>query len=137
MSVVLDASLALAWCFQDESNALTDRALETVTQHGATVPFLWRVEVANGLQSAIRRKRIDAAYRDASLADLAALPITVDIDGVERVWSSALSLAGEYGLTVYDACYLELALRTQKGLATLDAAMISAGRKMKIPLPLA
>jgi hypothetical protein len=83
------------------------------------VPPLWRLEVANGFQSAIRRKRIDQRYRDDSLAELRLLPIEIDSECDTRVWSSALPPADQFGLSVYDACYLELAQRRDLPLATL------------------
>ncbi len=76
MSLVIDSSVTLSWFFEDERSALADEALRQVVESGAIVPSLWRLEVANGLQMAVRRKRIDAKFRDASIADLRALPIS-------------------------------------------------------------
>ncbi len=90
------------------------------------MPPLWRLEVANGFQSAIRRKRIDARYRDASLADLKQLPIEVDTESDLHVWTSTLVLADRFGLSVYDACYLELGQRRSLPVVTLDTRMRSA-----------
>ena len=67
------------------------------------MPGLWRLEVANAFQAAIRRQRIDAVYRDASLAELALMPITVDPDTGGSAWSATLRLAERFSLTVYDA----------------------------------
>jgi predicted nucleic acid-binding protein len=86
-----------------------------------------RREVANGFQSAIRRKRIDRRYRDESLADLRLLPIEIDRECEARVWPSALPLADRFRLSAYDACYLELAQRRDLPLATLDARLRSSG----------
>jgi predicted nucleic acid-binding protein len=85
-----------------------------------------RREVANGFQSAIRRKRIDRRYRDESLADLRLLPIEIDRECEARVWPSALPLADRFRLSA-DACYLELAQRRDLPLATLDARLRSSG----------
>jgi predicted nucleic acid-binding protein len=126
LRLVLDASLTLAWCFEDEATVETDRLLSLVAHGGALVPPLWRLEVANGLQSAIRRKRIDRRYRDDSLADLRLLPIEIDGESDARVWPSAVPLADRFGLSVYDACCLELAQRRDLPLATLDARLRSA-----------
>jgi predicted nucleic acid-binding protein len=123
---VLDASLTLAWYFDDEATPAVDSVLTAVTHGGAVVPPLWRLEVANGFQFAIRRKRIDRRYRDDSLAELRLLPIEIDRECDVRVWSSALPLADRFGLSVYDACYLELAQRRDLPLATLDAPLRSA-----------
>ncbi|HLJ64220.1 MAG TPA: type II toxin-antitoxin system VapC family toxin, partial [Stellaceae bacterium] len=70
MSVVIDASLTMTWYFSEESTPITDALLNRVAERGAVVPGLWRLEVANAFQSALRRKRITATYRDQSLADL-------------------------------------------------------------------
>lgn len=107
--------------------------LAAVTRRGAVVPPLWRLEVANGFQSAIRRKRIDQRYRDESLADLKLLPIEIDGECDARVWPFALPLAERFGLSVYDACYLELAQRRDLPLATLDARLHSAGAALGLP----
>ncbi len=86
-------------------------------------------------QSAIRRKRIDQRYRDDSLADLRLLPIVIDGECDARVWSSALPLADRFDLSVYDACYLELAQRRDLPLATLDVRLRSAGAAMGLWTP--
>jgi predicted nucleic acid-binding protein len=99
------------------------------------VPPLRRLEVANGFQPAIGRKRIDQRYRDDSVAELQLLPIEIDRECDARVWSSALPLADRFGLSVYDACYLELAQRRDLPLATLDAQLRSAGAALGLRTP--
>jgi predicted nucleic acid-binding protein len=120
VSLVLDASLALAWYFQDEATPATDIVLDRVAQNGAVVPALWRLELANGLQSAVRRGRITGAYRDDSLADLGQLRIETDAETDVHAWSATLRLAEKHELTLYDAAYIELAQRRRLPLATLD-----------------
>ena len=133
MTLVLDASIALGWYFEDESSAIGDALLDRVIEEGATVPALWRYEVANGFQTAVRRKRIDAAYRDASLTELRMLPITVDRAGSDAAWSGPLlGFADRYRLTVYDAAYLELAYRLGLALATADNALRKAAQALQI-----
>lgn len=134
MSLVIDASLTMTWYFEDEATAATEALLDVVAKSGAVVPPLWRLEVASGLQSGIRRKRIDAAYRDASMADLGRMPITVDPDTDIYVWTTTLRLADRYRLTIYDACYLELAQRRSLPLATLDAELRAAAQALGLPL---
>jgi predicted nucleic acid-binding protein len=124
--LVLDGSAALAWCFDDESTAAIDAVMLKVANEGAVTPSLWRFEVANGLQTAIRRKRIDGAYRDRMLTNLAALNIRIDAESDSYVWSATVRLAALHGLTVYDAAYLELAQRRRLPLATFDAALARA-----------
>jgi predicted nucleic acid-binding protein len=128
MSLVLDASATLAWLYPEETSAPIHRVFDQVTEAGAWVPALWRLEVANILEMGVRRRRHDAAFRDATLADLALLPIQLDPDTHEQAWGATLRLAGRHRLTVYDAAYLELALRRNLPLATLDQELRQAAR---------
>ncbi|MFT4104033.1 MAG: type II toxin-antitoxin system VapC family toxin [Burkholderiaceae bacterium] len=134
MSVVIDSSVTLAWLFDDEGTAATRHVFDLVVEHGAWVPSLWRLEVANILQSGVRRNRIDAAHRDASLADLAVLNIQIDPETNQFAWSSTLRLADRLGLTAYDAAYLELAQRRMLPLATLDKQLGVAARTIGVPV---
>lgn len=134
MTLVIDASLTMAWYFEDESTPATDELLDRVADAGAIVPTLWRLEVANAFQMAMRRQRIDAIYRDASLAELALMPITIDADTNDYAWSATLRLAERFSLTMYDAAYLELALRHHLPLATLDRELRSAAPALDIEL---
>jgi predicted nucleic acid-binding protein len=126
MTLVVDASIAVAWCFEDERSPETDAALEFVGKEGAVVPALWRLEVANGFRSAIRRGRTDRTYRDTALERLSMLAIETDAETVKHAWSATLALADKHGLTPYDAAYLELAQRRRVPLATLDLDLRSA-----------
>ena len=108
--------------------------LRRVTESGAVAPALWKLEVANGLQMAVRRKRIDAAFRDASIADLCALAITIDAETDRQAWTTTLELAERWRLTLYSAAYLELAQRLGLPLATLDKELRSAGEALGILL---
>lgn len=132
MSLVLDSSMTVAWFFADEQTDGTRRALDAVARTGAIVPSLWRLEVANALQMALRRGRIDAAYRDASLADLGRLAVTVDPETDGQARSATLQLSDRFGLTLYDAAYLELARRRALPLATLDHALRDAAGALGI-----
>ena len=126
MSFVLDCSVTMAWCFEDERTAATDALLARVVDAGAIAPFLWPLEVTNVLLNAVRRKRIPPDAVNQVAQRIAALPIVIDKDGAELVWSNTLQLAERYALTSYDACYLELAQRKALPLATLDAALRKA-----------
>lgn len=130
MSLVLDPSLALSWYFEDERTSAADELLDQVVETGAVVPSLWRLEIANGFQMAIRRKRIDAAFRDNALAQLAAMPIAVDPDTDTYVWTTLLQLADQFQLTAYDAAYLELAQRRKLPLATFDRQLLAACKSL-------
>lgn len=134
MSLVLDASLTLSWCFDDERTPAVDAALDEVVASGAVVPLLWRMEVANGLQMAIRRKRIDRDFRDRAIQHLSLLPIVVDPEADTYVWTVTLRLSDRFGLTVYDAAYLELAQRRELPLASIDKALSAAGRRLGVPI---
>ena len=132
MSLVLDGSTTLAWIYQDEISDATRRVLALATESGAWVPSIWRLEVANALQTGIRRGRIDATYRDAALSDLALLDIAVDPDTDRYAWTSTLSLADRFRLTLYDAAYLELAQRRSLPLASLDPALCEVARALGV-----
>lgn len=94
------------------------------------VPSLWRLEVANGLLSAVRRKRITADHRDATLADLDSLDLAVDGETDRRAWAETLRLAERWSLTAYDASYLELARRRALPLASGDAKLRAAAASL-------
>jgi predicted nucleic acid-binding protein len=132
--MVIDASLTMTWYFDDESTAATDDVLDRVSESGAMVPGLWHLEVANAFQMAVRRQRIDAVYRDASLAELALLSITTDTETNSYAWTTTLRLAERFSLTMYDAAYLELAQRRSLPLATLDKALRAAAPALNIAL---
>jgi predicted nucleic acid-binding protein len=134
VSLVLDPSLTLSWYFKEERTAEADRVLDQVVESGAVVPALWRIEVLNAFQTAIRRNRIDTAFRDVALARLAAMPIAVDPDTDAQVWSMTLHLADRFRLTAYDAVYLELARRRQLPLATLDRELRAASAVLGVAL---
>jgi predicted nucleic acid-binding protein len=128
MSLVLDSSAALAWVYSEETTAAIREVLERVLAEGAWVPTLWRLEVANILEMGVRRGRTDEAFRDATLADLALLPIQTDGETDRQAWSATLQLAARHRLTLYDAAYLEAAIRRGLPLATLDAELRRAAK---------
>jgi predicted nucleic acid-binding protein len=94
----------------------------------------WRLEVANILEMGVRRGRHDAAFRDSTLADLALLPVHVDLETDQQAWGATARLAERRRLTLYDAAYLELALRRGLPLATLDQDLRAAANAKKVPL---
>lgn len=130
MSLVLDSSMTLSWLFADERTAATTAVLERVVEQGAVVPAIWRLEVANALQSSLRRGRIEAGFRDASLRDLAQLDLATDPETNSHAWAATLRLADQFRLTLYDAAYLELAQRRELPLATLDRDLRAAGHAL-------
>ena len=123
---VIDASVALSWFLQDEQSSASDRLLSQVADEGAIVPSLWRLEVANALQMAVRRNRIDRAYRDATIQRAGRLPIEFDPETDTYAWTRTLHLSERHNVTVYAAAYLELALRRGVPLATRDQDLAKA-----------
>ena len=134
MSLVLDCSTTLAWVYGEETTQAVRAVFGAVGSGGAWVPALWRLEVANVLEMGVRRGRHDAAFRDATLADLALLPIRVDPETDRHAWGATARLAARHGLTLYDAAYLELARRLDLPLATLDHALRDAASAEGVPL---
>jgi predicted nucleic acid-binding protein len=132
MSMVLDSSITLAWAYSDETTQPVMQIFDLLSQSGAWVPGLSRLEVANVLEMSVRRKRHDRTFRDATLADLAQLPIQVDPQTDQQAWSATLRLAERHRLTLYDAAYLELALRRNLPLATLDEDLRRAASTEKV-----
>jgi len=117
---VLDCSVTMAWCFEDECDAYADSVLAALTGAEACVPSIWPVEVANVLLVAERRDRIAAADSARFVKLLADLPIVVDEGGHRRTQGPVLDLGRRTGLSAYDACYLDLAMRLGVPLATRD-----------------
>lgn len=134
MSLVLDSSIALAWVYADESTPAIEEVEARVIQNGAWVPSIWRLEMANVLEMGVRHRRHNAAFRTATLADLATLPISVDPETDSHAWGPTLHLADRHRLSLYDASYLELAKRRGLALATLDKELRAAATKEKIVL---
>jgi predicted nucleic acid-binding protein len=132
---VIDASATLPWCFADEATAATNAVLTRLrTGDEAIVPAHWPVEVANALLIAVRRQRISPGDAHQFLLDLEFLPIRVEATTKNLVRAGVFPMAKQYGLTVYDAAYLELAIREGLPLATLDNDLRKAARASGVPL---
>ena len=128
MAFVLDCSVTMAWLFPDEATEATERLRESLIETRAFVPSLWPVEVGNVLLTATRRGRIRADEWPQIRAYLQALPIEIDPVSTSRTWGTSLELANAHRLSLYDAMYLELAVRLRMPLVTLDRALRSAGQ---------
>jgi predicted nucleic acid-binding protein len=115
VSFVVDNSVALAWCFEDEHTPPIMDLLDRVAETGAVAPSLWPLEALNGLLMAERKKRLDTRRR-------------------QRLAGFLRSLAERHRLTLYDAAYLELAQRRKLPLATLDVDLIKAGKALGMTL---
>jgi len=132
---VLDSSLALTFVLEDEATPESDAMLDSLG-HGAValVPALWRWEVANALLMAERRNRLTSADVHRHLSHLRALPIEVDAPAFEEAWSGAQSLARKHKLTIYDAAYLEAAIRRGVALGSLDNELRAAAKAESVPI---
>ena len=133
MSIVVDSSVALNWVMPDERSERSDRLLDMVAADGAIVPPLFRIEVGNALLLGVRRKRVSADFPGRAIDLIKSLPLRTDPDGQERVWSNCLALAAARDLTLYDAVYLELALRLGMPLATNDTKLAAAATLSGVP----
>ena len=129
--LVVDASVVLAWLFDDEEEPRADRVLERLEEDGALVPHLWHLETRNTLLIAERRGRLSATGVKERLDALKGLPIRTD---EEPDFQSAFDLARAHRLSFYDALYLELAKRESADLATLDGALGRAAVAEGVPL---
>jgi predicted nucleic acid-binding protein len=135
MPLVVDASVALAWALPDESSPYADAVLAVVEQEGLRVPDLWAREIANGLAVAYMRKRITSPDEKAFLAALARLSIKVEeASAALTVIRDGTAAAMRYGLTAYDAAYVDLAARERLTLATLDTRMRKAAEQSGITI---
>lgn len=131
--IVVDASVALAWCLADEADEYAERTLERVVGEGAAAPAHWPIEVANGLLAAERRGRID----EADLARVSKLLNDLGIEIVPVELTTALSVletARAHDLSAYDAAYLDLAAFRGLPLATLDRPLVTACRNAGVEL---
>jgi predicted nucleic acid-binding protein len=117
---VLDGSVTLVWAFEDETEDYAESVLDALGKMSAIVPAVWPLEVANALLIGERRNRISEAKVAQFLALLQTLPIATDDETAVRAWQDTLHLARLHELTVYDAAYLEVAVRLGLPLASLD-----------------
>ena len=129
--LVVDASVVVAWLFDDEDEPRADRVLKRLEEEGALVPQLWHLEMRNSLLTAERRGRLSEGAVKERLDALRSLPIRTD---EESDLQSVFDLARAHDLSFYDALYLELAKRESAELATLDGALARAATAEGVPL---
>jgi predicted nucleic acid-binding protein len=133
VSIVVDGSIALSWVLPDESAPATQHIRERIEAGiRPLVPSHWQLEVANALWMAERRNRISQADTSAALAAFQKLDIETDAETAQRAGSDTLALARQHTLSIYDAAYLELAMRRGAPLASLDGSLRNAARKLKV-----
>ena len=131
--LVIDASIALSWLLPDEVTAASLAVRNDLAKaEGVWVAAHWRLEVCNSLWMAERRKRLDAAGVAQAVALFTQLPVIVDPETNNRAGAETLALARQHALSVYDAAYLELALRRGATLASLDEALQTVARRLGV-----
>jgi len=129
---VVDASVALAWCFPDEGSAYAERVLVALKGHTIVVPAVWCLEITNAILVGGRRNRLKQPEILRYLALLERLPIVQDNQTLKESVRNIRPMARNYGLSAYDAAYLELAIRHGAPLATLDGGLQKAARRAGI-----
>ena len=121
MNFVLDASVALAWCFSDEATPASAELLDQLSTGSIVyVPAIWPLEVGNVLMGALKRHRISYAAITQFLDQVDSLNIQVDTETASKAFHDILALSHSEGLTTYDASYLELAMRKGIAIASKD-----------------
>ena len=131
---VVDCSMAMAWLFHDQATPKTADLLNRLATETALVPAWWFIEITNVLAMAERNGRITPAQSDAFIADLGKLGIERDYEAPDRAFTYLLALCRTHRLTSYDAIYLDLALRRNLPLATLDEDLRKTAKKLGVHL---
>ncbi len=131
---VIDCSVAVTWCFEDEATPASDGLLDRLGDEAAAAPAIWPLELGNVLVMAERRGRLNAAKITEFVALVQDLPVAIDEESSRRALDEVLSLARSEGLTTYDAAYLELAMRLGVPLATMDKELRQAAEKLGTPV---
>jgi len=133
-SFVVDNSVVMTWCFQDQANPYADSILDRLTEATAYVPSIWPLEVVNVLLTAERKKYIGQADSIRFISLLLQLPIVVDYESPQKVMHDLIGLGRSHRLSSYDASYLDLAMRKGLPLATLDTNLQKAAKLVNVPL---
>lgn len=124
---IVDASVTLSWCFEDEATDASEALLRRLLMEGGLAPGHWPFEVTNALISGERRGRLDEARLSVARSLLAALPVDIAPSDMGAALGIR-DMARQHDLTVYDAAYLELATARSVGLATVDERLAAACR---------
>ena len=129
---VVDNSVVMAWCFEDEAEGYADAVLDSLETAEAVVPAIWPLEVGNVLLAAERRRRLTEAGSVRFLDLVTCLPLTVEQETPERMLGEIVALARAHQLSTYDASYLDLAMRRGLPIATRDASLAKAAKKCRV-----
>ena len=130
----MDASVVMSWCFEDEANRYTDGVLGSLEKSEAIVPAIWPLEIGNVLVVAERGKRLTEADSARFLSLLGELPIRIEQETRERMMGEVLAAAREFGISTYDASYLDLAMRQGLPIATKDAGLRKAAKRARVEI---
>lgn len=131
---VLDCSVTMAWCFEDETSEYSEAVLELLRTKSAIVPVIWPLEVTNVLLMAMKRKRVSKIKAAGFLDRLNDLPISLANSKPLSAMMSIFELGDEQKITSYDAAYLDLAIAHNTPLATMDKELAQAAKGSKIKL---
>jgi predicted nucleic acid-binding protein len=131
---VVDNSVVMAWCFEDESSNYADQVLERLALSQGFVPAIWPLEVRNMLLVAEKKNRIGEADSIRFIELLNQLPIIVEQESPERMTREIFALARTHNVSSYNASYLDLAMRKELPIATLDKNLSDAARRSNVPL---
>jgi predicted nucleic acid-binding protein len=131
-SLVLDASIALSWCFNDEASPGTWDLLHMLQNSTAIVPTIWTLEVGNILSNAESKGRLSEAKILEFLDLLSQLNIETDLETTQRGFREILHIARSHSLSTYDASYLELAMRLGLPLGTKDKKLRQVASKLGV-----
>lgn len=134
MIAVLDASAFAPIIIADERPDLLHGLEEALSSAGMLVPSHWRVEVANLLLVAARHGRITNASRKSAIQTIDSVVLEVDMLTTERLFDASWALAERHRLSIYDAAYLELAIRRELPIASLDRKLLSAAKSESVPV---
>ncbi len=131
---VLDCSVAVAWCFEDQADPYAWRVLALLPRAVAVVPAFWRLEIANALIVGERRKLIRESDTVSFLSMLGGFQFSLDEESSHNAWGSTISLARDQRLSAYDAAYLELSVRKGLPLASRDEALKRAAKALGVEI---
>ena len=131
---VVDNSVVLSWVFEDEHSKVSQSILNELFKNQAYVPSLWPFELANALYVAEKRGRIKEADSMTFIKNLKDLPICIENNNFDNITKDILALSRKHSITVYDASYVELALRKNLPLITFNKELIVAAKKIGLKL---
>ncbi|MCP4681991.1 MAG: type II toxin-antitoxin system VapC family toxin [Desulfobacterales bacterium] len=131
---VIDNSVVMSWCFKDETSQYADAVLDLLFDSTAIAPSIWPLELVNVLLVAERRKRLKQADSIRFITLLSQLPIIVENERSEKVMKDLLALGRANNLSSYDASYLDLAMKKDCPIATLDKKLIEAARTVDVTI---